>query len=285
MIQARNIHYSIKGKKLLKGVSLEAQTGELLAIVGANGAGKSTLLKVLSKEILPEKGEINIRQRSLDYWSRESLAKFRAVLAQQNALAFNFKVYDLVLMGRYPHFKGNPNKQDQEIVQYCLEKTSITHLAERIFITLSGGEQQRVYLAKVMAQLLDYEAIWDENHISKTPKYLLLDEPITGLDLFHQHNLLQIAKELTQKGFCVIAILHDLNLALQYADQVLLLKQGEVLGYGKPVEVLNPHNVLEAFNISVNLIHQSDMACPFIVHCHEPILTPKPAICQPQHFL
>ncbi|WP_044171243.1 heme ABC transporter ATP-binding protein [Flectobacillus major] len=284
MIQAQNIHYTIRGRTLLRGVSLEAQTGELLAIVGANGAGKSTLLRLLSKELLPHQGNIQIRQRSLDCWTRESLARFRAVLAQQNTLAFNFNVYDLVIMGRYPHFKGNPSVYDHEIVQYCLQKTGVSHLSERIFMTLSGGEQQRVFLAKVMAQLLDYEAILDENYVSKAPKYLLLDEPITGLDLYHQHNLLQIAKELTQKGFCVIAILHDLNLALQYADQVLLLKQGEVLGYGKPVDVLSPHNVLEAFNIAVNLIHQPDMACPFIVHCQEPISNKKTEICQPQHF-
>ena len=271
MIEASHIQYTIGRKTLLDDVSMKAHSGELVAIVGANGAGKSTLLKVLSKEINPQAGTISFNDTPLKHYSREQLARFRAVLAQQNALAFNFNVLDLVMMGRYPHFNGRPSDHDREIVQYCLQKTGVSHLTDRIFMTLSGGEQQRVHLAKVMAQLLDYEDLNESTTCTERPKYLLLDEPITGLDLYYQHNLLDIAKTLTERGFCVVAILHDLNLALQYAHRVLLMKEGRVLGFGKPTDVLTPGNVLHAFNISVNLIHQAGMECPFIVPCKEPV--------------
>lgn len=285
MIEASHIQYAIGRKTLLDDVSLTARPGELVAIVGANGAGKSTLLKVLSKEISPQAGTVSFNGTPLKHYSREQLAQFRAVLAQQNALAFNFNVLDLVMMGRYPHFNGRPSDQDREIVQYCIQKTGVSHLTDRIFMTLSGGEQQRVHLAKVISQLLDYEDLSESTTCTKRPKYLLLDEPITGLDLYYQHNLLDIAKTLTERGFCVVAILHDLNLALQYAHRVLLMKEGRVLGFGKPTDVLTSENVLHAFNISVNLIHQAGMECPFIVHCKEPVnLKPRHPSWQ-SHFI
>jgi iron complex transport system ATP-binding protein len=201
MIEVQNINYSINKRQLLSQVSFDFPSGKLLAIMGANGAGKSTLLKVLSKELPYQEGKVRLAHRNLNTYRSDELAQIRAVLAQQNTLAFEFKVDDLVMMGRYPHFTST-NAQDRAIVEYCLNQTGIAHLANRIVHTLSGGEQQRVYLAKVMAQLLDYESLFDKNYRSEQPKYLFLDEPVTGLDLFHQQQLLTTVKELTQRGFC-----------------------------------------------------------------------------------
>lgn len=271
MLEARNISYHIGKKQLLKDVSFEACKGEFTAITGANGAGKSTFLKLLSNENQPGNGEIKFNGRLLKSYSAKELSRFRAVLTQHNTLSFNFNVSDLVMMGRYPHFEGRPSSRDHEVVAYAIEKTGISHLVNRIYMTLSGGEQQRVQLARIMCQLLDHEEILnDKNSISK-PKYLLLDEPTTSLDLYYQHQLLELATGLARRGFCVIAILHDLNMAIQYADRVLLMKDGAALGFGKPLEVLSPSNILEAFNISMDLVHPVGANCPFLIHCKEPI--------------
>lgn len=284
MIQAQNIAYTIRGKNLLQPISLEASSGEFVAILGANGAGKSTLLKLLSQELKPTQGKIYFNNRLLSTWSSTTLAQHRAVLAQHHTVAFNFTVADLVMMGRYPHFKHSPRLQDYDIVVYCLEKTGIAHLSQRSFLTLSGGEQQRVMLAKVMAQLLDHTAILQEHKPLSHPKFLLLDEPTTGLDIFHQQNLLSFVRQQTQRGLGVIAILHDLNWALQYADKVLLLQQGQSLGFGKPLDMLTPNLIKKAFQIDVQLVSQTSLGFPIIVPYQPNFFNQSIKQWQPQHF-
>ena len=129
------------------------------------------------------------------------------------------------MMGRYPHFEGHPRPEDVAVVDYALERTGITHLSGRAVPTLSGGEQQRVHLAKILAQLMTIEEINQPETPIRETRYLLLDEPTTGLDLYYQHSLLDVASELAHRGYGVVAILHDLNLVMQYADKVLLLKE------------------------------------------------------------
>ncbi|MFT4033906.1 MAG: heme ABC transporter ATP-binding protein [Siphonobacter sp.] len=258
MIEAHEVSYAVQGKTLVNAVSLEAHPGELLAIIGANGAGKSTLLKLLGKELTPSGGEIRMDGKPLSKLSREELAKFRAVLSQQHSLSFNFNVFDLVMMGRYPHFKGRPGRKDVEVVRQAMEITGVTHLTKRVFISLSGGEQQRVHLAKVLAQLMEPEE-------SDQTRYLFMDEPINGLDLYYQHELLKIAHESARKGYCVIAILHDLNLTMQYADRVLILKKGQTVAFGEPDEVITRQHIKEAFQISVNLVRLPEIGYPIII--------------------
>ncbi len=265
MIQVQNIQYAIRGKSLLQNISLEVANGEFVAILGANGAGKSTLLKLLSNDLKPSQGKIYFNNRLLSAWSSADLAQHRAVLSQQHAIAFNFVVSDLVMMGRYPYFKHNPRQQDYDIVAYCLEKTGIAHLSQRVFLTLSGGEQQRVMLAKVMAQLLDQKAIQEEKSSWAEHKFLLLDEPTTGLDIFHQQQLLSFVRQQTQRGLGVVAILHDLNWALQYADKVLLLYEGQSLGFGKTLDMLTPALIQKAFQIDVYIAPQPNLGFPIIV--------------------
>jgi iron complex transport system ATP-binding protein len=254
MLETRNISYQVGRKVLLRDLSLQAHTGELLAIVGANGAGKSTLLRLLSREYKPTTGHIRLRGGKLAAYSDAQLARLRAVLPQHNALSLPFLARELVMMGRYPHFDAQPTERDRTIVEAALEKAGALPLADRSYPTLSGGEQQRVQLARVLAQ------IWD------TPQgLLLLDEPTTGLDWLHQHHLLEVARAFSRKGYCVIAVLHDLNLAVQYADRILMLRQGEAVAYGPPRETMTEENIYRVFELPVRVMEHPDLDCPLIL--------------------
>ncbi len=254
MIDVRNIYYSVGPSKLIDGVSFDVQPGEMLAVIGANGAGKSTLLKLLCKEIAPMQGEIYIRQQPLETYKLATLAKFRAVLAQINTLSLSFKVHELVMMGRYPHFDNKPTEEDVRIVKAVMEETGITDFANRDYHTLSGGEQQRVQLARVIAQIYDQ------------PKgLLLLDEPTNGLDLLYQQQILILARNLANRGYCVVSILHDINFASRYADKVLLLKRGKRIAFGTPHEVVTSENIHQAFNIHVRLLDDTEFNCPLVI--------------------
>lgn len=251
---ANNLTYQVGSKTLLHNVSLTARPGELLAVVGANGAGKSTLLKLLSGDLKASAGEVLFEGKSLAAWPPAALARRRAVLTQQHTLALAFQVRELVLLGRYPHFGGQPTTRDWEVVAAALDLVDLRALAAREYPTLSGGEQQRAQLARVLAQVWEAEG-----------GFLLLDEPLTGLDLRHQHQTLAVARQLTRRGFGVVAVLHDLNLAAQYADQVLLLHQGRAVASGPPAEVFTPAYIHLAFGIEVELLTHPSLGHPLIV--------------------
>ncbi|GAB3884533.1 heme ABC transporter ATP-binding protein [Spirosoma agri] len=254
MLEVKNLSYRIRNRNLLDGVSFRANPGELLAIVGANGAGKSTLLKLCTRELSATDGQIRLQHNPIDSYSEKELSLFRAVLPQQNAVVFPFLVSELVLMGRYPHFDFHPAERDYTIAELALKKVGMWDFASRIFTTLSGGEQQRVQLARVLAQ------IWDVSQ-----GILFLDEPTTGLDLLHQHQMLELAREFTQKGFCAVVILHDLNLAAQYADQIVMLRAGQVEAAGTPRDVITAELIQRVFNLKVWLLEHPEMNCPMVV--------------------
>lgn len=276
MLDATHISYRIGRKHLLDDVSLTVEPGQLVAVVGANGAGKSTLLKILSRELSPTGGQVSLNAVPLNHYSALDLARRRAVLAQQNPLTFNFRACELVMMGRYPHFTGQPTPDDVAIVEHVHELTGISHLADRAVPTLSGGEQQRVHLAKVLAQLM---TVHQPGDVDNSPtRYLLLDEPTAGLDLYYQYTLLDIARGLTRQGYGVVVILHDLNLVMQYADKVLLLKDGQSVAFGEPSAVLTLDAILDAFQLPVSVIRQPGFDYPFLVHTRQPLpfLTSQP---------
>ena len=254
MIAVKNIHYSAGQVKLLEDVSFEVLPGELLAVIGANGAGKSTLLKLLCKEIPASAGEIYIRQQPINSFKLDHLAKFRAVLTQSNTLSISFKVDELIMMGRYPHFDNNPTATDIEIVRSVMEETGTTAFADRDYNTLSGGEQQRVQLARVIAQIYD-----------QPQGLLFLDEPTNGLDLLYQQQILVLARNLADRGYCVVSILHDINFASRYADKVLMLKKGKRIAFGKPQDVITCDNIHKAFNIQVRLFNDDEFQCPLVI--------------------
>lgn len=239
MLIADNLTYEIAKRALVKDISFSIRPGELMAILGANGAGKSTLLRLLSGEKKATTGNLKLQGKDIADYTLAELALKRSVLNQQNIVSMAFTVLEIVTMGRYPHYKNNPRQNDTEIVDQVMELVGITAFAERSYLTLSGGEQQRTQLARVLAQ------IWDVPNA-----VLLMDEPVASLDLQYQQQTLAIAKKLSKRGFMVITVLHDINLAAQYADRILMLKKGRKWYDGTAAEVLTPKSIYEVFEIN-----------------------------------
>lgn len=270
MLQADNIHVQIGDKTLLAGVSLDLMPGEVLAVVGPNGAGKSTLLKVLSDELAPTQGQVWLNNKKLHLWSAREQAQVRAILPQSSRLGFPFRVEDVVMMGRSPYRHTHTHKQNLQAAQQAIDMAQVGHLCGRIFTTLSGGEQQRVQLARVLAQL------WNAN--ASEARYLLLDEPISALDLSHQHHVLGLAHHLAQTAnIGVLAVLHDLNLAALYADQIAIIADGKLQTCGTPAEVLRPCQIKTAFDVNVEVIpHPAQAASPLVI-ARKPVFHLHPA--------
>ncbi|MCY4779786.1 heme ABC transporter ATP-binding protein [Sphingobacterium sp. UT-1RO-CII-1] len=252
-LTVNNIEYKANGKILLDNVSFTLPKNSMLAVIGANGAGKSTLIKLLCKELEPSAGHIHIHGKALVNYTISELAGFRSVLNQHNTLSISFRVDELVMMGRYPHFKHQPTDKDHNIVRAALKETGMEAYSRRDYNTLSGGEQQRVQLARVIAQI--YE---QQNAL------LFLDEPTNGLDLLYQQHILQLASAMTQKSCTVVSILHDINFASQYADYILLLKNGKTVAFGEPNEVITEEHIETAFQVRIKKIDDVDYKHPLV---------------------
>lgn len=262
MLQLEHITYTTGRLKLLDEVSLAVLPGEIVVVAGANGAGKSTLLKVACGSLRAASGDVSIQGKALQAWKPAELAQFAAVQQQQASLRLPFSVYDVVMMGRYPHFGKQPGSFDKDIVHKALKKVGMARFTDRSYLDLSGGEQQRVQLARVFAQIW-YAGDYDV-------RYLFLDEPGNNLDIRYQHNMLQMAREFAAEGNCVLAILHDLNLAMQYADKILLLKKGDALAFGTPTEVLSEPLLRRTFDYPLHILHHEGYDHPIIVPPAEP---------------
>jgi len=258
MLQTDQLSLHIHQKKLLDDVSLELAPGEVLALIGPNGAGKSTLLKLLTGELKPTAGRIFLNHKPLYSYSSRQQAQLRAILPQSSQLAFSFSVEDVVQMGRMPWRHSRSNRDHAKAVQQALAMAQAEHLKGRAFTTLSGGEQQRVQLARVLAQLWYPQA--------SQPRYLLLDEPTSALDLSHQHHTLGIAKQLAQAWHVgVLVVLHDLNLAALYADWIALLKDGALQVVGTPDLVLCPCHIWHNFAVDVQVMPHPLEHSPLVV--------------------
>ncbi len=255
LIEVNGLSFSIAGKTLLEQIELDLAQGELLVVVGCNGAGKSTLLKNITGE-LSGRGDVQVFGESLDAHRPRELARRRAVLAQHTHLSFGYEVEEVVLLGRIPHQRRQvESDEDREIARESLRRVGLESYASRNYLTLSGGEQQRVHLARVLAQLAG----------TKGDRLLLLDEPTSSLDLAYQHQVLRLSRELCAEGVGVLAVLHDLNLASQYADKVAVLAGGRILAYGTPFSVLTPETVRTAFGHEVMVVNHPCLNCPLIV--------------------
>ncbi|OJJ18690.1 hypothetical protein BKI52_24090 [marine bacterium AO1-C] len=256
MLQVENISFRIKNKYILQEISFEAGAGEFIAILGANGAGKSTLIKLLSQEYKPYKGNIVWKKRLLRKTSAQQMALERAVLTQNIQMSHDFPVNEVVLMGRYPHFKNYPQTQDWEAIKATMQQTDTLTFKERSYASLSGGEKQRVQLARALAQLHDIQ--------THSAKLLLLDEPLNNLDVRHQHNCLRLSQTFAQQGNVLLMVMHDLNLAAMYAHKILLLHQGQVVGFGSPTEVLTEENLRLCYDFPVKVEHHPYHHCPVV---------------------
>jgi len=248
MLRANNITCQIGEKKLLDDVSATFHPGKLNLIIGPNGAGKSTLVKVLCNQIHPQHGAVYYGEKKLTAFSIAAQAGIRAVLSQNIELAFPLKVFEVVMMGRYPHFTGRPSPKDETACEEAMRFFDVSEMAERDYMTLSGGEKQRVHFARVVAQ------IWYP--VKDSCRYLLLDEPLTFLDVHYQfHFMHKIIELLKNDDMIVVGVVHDLNLAARFADQIILLHQGKVLASGDKTGVLTKEHIKKAYQLEP-VIHQ-----------------------------
>lgn len=239
MLVAKNVAVAFRDKRILEDVSLTLEKGRIFSILGPNGAGKSTLLKCLTGFLKISAGEIFLGQRSFKDISLDELSRKRAVLTQQTVLDFPLTVKEVASMGRPSNagFSGHASVDD--IVDHALALTSTNDLANRLFSTLSGGEQQRVHLARVIAQ------VWDQEDA-----ILFLDEPTSALDLKHQFMLFDICRQLCdQKGFSIVTVLHDLRLAKEVSDISLFLKNGRVFSQGMSDATITSSAVCDLYEL------------------------------------
>jgi len=248
VLQARRLTMTIDGAVLVREVDLSLEPGEVLGVVGPNGAGKSTLLRMLSGEQPPTAGEVLIDGEPLAGFRAERLALRRAVLPQHTVLQFAFKALDVVLMGRYPHRRSS-REHDREVADAAMAETDTTHLSDRTFPTLSGGEQSRVAMARVLSQ--------------EAP-IVMLDEPTGSLDLRHQELVMSTLRGLASEGAAVLAILHDLNLAARYADRVALMSNGTIRAAAPTGEVMKADLLSEVYAHPIGVVPHPHFDCPLI---------------------
>ena len=255
LLTIEQLSYRLGQKYLLDSVSLTLHAGEALALVGMNGAGKSTLLKCVTGEWQPTAGDVLIQQHPLSRYSGEDRAQWLGMLPQSSTLNFPFTVQEVVALGRYPHRSGN--QRDREIVRAAAAACDISHLLDKLYTRCSGGEQQRVHLARVLAQ------IWEP--VPDRQRMLMLDEPVAGLDLAHQHALFQQMAPLQAQGVGVLFVVHDLNLAARYADRIAVLDDGKLVCIDTPEAVMTPARIRRHFHLDVDIIPHPQSGVPTLI--------------------
>ena len=256
MLEVVDVSLDIGKKRLLSNISLRVQPNELLAICGPNGAGKSTLMRLFSGEMKPTIGEVRWHGTPLQQWPANALARCRALLQQQAEVGFDYAALEVILLGRHPQHQGAIRTIDMDIAQAALQELDSQHLATRIYTTLSGGEKAIVQMARAVAQ------IWESG---ANPRLLLLDEPTAALDALQQHRILGMAKRWANKAdVAVAAIVHDLNLAAQYADRIALIKNGSLQIIGQTNVVMTTKTIEACFNLPCVQIAHPHGGAPLI---------------------
>ncbi|MFC6696635.1 heme ABC transporter ATP-binding protein [Nocardioides daphniae] len=241
-LRATDVTLSFGEATILDGVDLEVRHGEVVALVGPNGAGKSTLLSLLSGDVDPDSGRVELNGVAITGQDAGSLARQRAVLLQRHTLAFGFRAREVVEMGRSVWRRTERAEHDDEVVEWAMEVADVTHLASRVVPTLSGGEQARVSFARLLAQDVEVH---------------LLDEPTAALDIKHQEAVLEQARGSAARGAAVVVVLHDLSLAAAYADRICVLAKGRVRACGAPLEVLTSDLLSDVYEHPVEVFHHA----------------------------
>ena len=241
MLKANNIRVTLGRTEILHGINFTALPGQVTAILGPNGSGKTTLLRALTEEVRYT-GQITLNGKDISGQRPWELASQRAVLPQATTLAFPFNVIEVVRLGLHQGTSGNLD----EIAQAALSKVGLAHYAERFYQELSGGEKQRVQLARVLAQ------VWNPVQDGE-PRWLLLDEPVSSLDIGHQLEVMEIAANFAKAGGGVVAVMHDLNLTAMFVDQVAIISAGQCLSFGEPAEVMNDLNLSDAYGCAIRV--------------------------------
>lgn len=244
MLTTEHLGISLQEKSILKKISLTIEPGTIISILGPNGAGKSTLMKSLSGDIPAGLSQVQLEGRYLNDYSASDLASLRAVMPQSVQLDFPFLVSEVIEMS---FIKSLQQNEKSDYVERALSLFDVAHLKDRNYLTLSGGEQQRVQLARVVAQITRKQ--------DNKNRYLFLDECTSSLDLAHQHQVFEVVNKIVKsQNISAIIVLHDLNLAAQYSDKLVLMKQGEIINQGRVDEVLQERSISEVYGHPVNII-------------------------------
>lgn len=236
-LEVKTLDYEIRGKEILKDISLEIHTKEFVGLVGPNGCGKSTLLKNIYRTLRPKYNTVFIDGNDILKLSSRKMARELAVMAQENNMEFDFKVQDMVMFGRYSHkkFLQVDTSRDRELCAEYLAEVGLEGYENRSYLSLSGGEKQRVLLARVLIQ---------------ESRYIILDEPTNHLDISYQYQIMDILKK---QEATVFSSVHDLNLAALYCDRILFMYQGKIVDDGTPEEVLTSENLWKYFQIRAQI--------------------------------
>lgn len=252
-LSASNIRLQLGGKAILRDVTFNARAGEVTSIVGPNGSGKTSLLRVITGEESAQ-GTVHLNGLTVTRANGGRLATMRGVLPQASRLAFPFKAIEVVRIGH----QAGPFGNDPRMPQRALAAVGMTHHADRFYQDLSGGEQQRVQLARVLAQV--WQPVFDGH-----PCWLLLDEPVASLDIGHQLGLMDLAQDYARRGGGVVAVMHDLNLTAMYSDRVAVMKGGVMLTQGRPKEVLTDETLSRAYDCRLRINTRPAGDTPYIL--------------------
>ena len=247
-----NVGYATGGTRLIKDINLVIDNASITVLIGPNGAGKTTLLRTVSGELVPDSGNILLDSDNIADIELEQRAKRIAFLTQQSMLDFPFKGHEVIQMGRIPHLTGR--EYNHKVVRAVTDACQLQDLSERIYTTLSGGEQQRIQIGRILCQ------VWDQMDTA----WILFDEPTSALDLSHQLVFFKVVKNLVQRGASIILVLHDINLAARFADNIVLMSDGRILASGPPSAVINSDNIQKAFSVEIDLIVSEGIERPMI---------------------
>ncbi len=254
MISLKKIAAGYLQKDVISDIELKFKPGEFCAILGPNGAGKSTLLKTIPGFLPRTSGEIIINERSLDAWKRKELARIIALIPQEFQLQFDFTVEDLVLMGRFPYtgYSQNYTSLDKEKAMEVMEKLDLIEMKGKMFSQLSGGEKQRVAVARALVQETDV---------------ILMDESFSHLDINHQIELMDIVTTINRElGKLIILVSHNVNLAAEYCDRMILIKHGKIIADGSPLEIVTRENLQKLYNMELQIISNPNTGRPCLLY-------------------
>ena len=249
MYKIENLNFEIQKKEILKNISLSIKNNNFLSIVGPNGCGKSTLIKTINRNIDIQSGGITLNDKKIENFSDKDLALKRSVLNQSFSFPYSFKSIEIVEMGLYAYELDT--KKRNEILDYVIEKLHLHNLKDKNYLVLSGGEKQKIQFARVVVQLCAS---------CEKERYLFLDEPTLNLDIFYQFKILDLAKELQKDlkiGVC--AILHDINQAYLYSDEVVMMKDGQIKYFGATKDILNYKNIFDIFEVKSEFVYSKNL--------------------------
>ena len=249
MYKIENLNFEIQKKEILKNISLSIKNNNFLSIVGPNGYGKSTLIKTINRNIDIQSGGITLNDKKIENFSDKDLALKRSVLNQSFSFPYSFKAIEIVEMGLYAYELNAKEKND--ILDYVVGKLHLHSLRDKNYLVLSGGEKQKIQFARVVVQLCAS---------CEKEKYLFLDEPTLNLDIFYQFKILDLAKELQKDlkiGVC--AILHDINQAYLYSDEVVMMKDGQIKYFGATKDILNYKNIFDIFEVKSEFVYSKNL--------------------------